>query len=159
MENKKLAIILWILIIIGAIYCLFACTPTQKLYRLQKRHPYLFEAKIDTLLHKDTINVTIPGLKLDTIIHYKQLFDTVVIEKDNIKTTIWQINDTVYLNTIADTVYIEVPYEKKIPYTKYVTIKQSKLDRISEVLKSIFILILIAALIFVIIDWIKRIRK
>lgn len=117
--TKKQTIISWIIILVLLLITLFSCSPLKRLERLQKHHPYLFEAKIDTLKYVDTVKITIPGVHVDTAVHQSRLIDTVVIFKDNVKTVVWQVNDTVFVDTKVfdrDTVFI---YRKDIPVTRY----------------------------------------
>ena len=136
--------IVWFIVFVLLLIIAFSCTPIQKLNRLQRLHPYLFEAKTDTILHRDTIKIVVPATKIDTVVHYTSLFDTVIITKNNITTKVWQVKDTVHVATEADTVFIAVPYEAQIPYTKYVTEYAPKTNAI----KKWVILLLVAVLAF-----------
>ncbi len=90
-----------------------------------KNHPWLLTT--DTLIIKDTIRdtirITIPEIRVDTVVKVDQLFDTVTITKDRLKVKVWRVNDKVYINGKCDTVFIEKPYEKiierKIPVKYY----------------------------------------
>lgn len=90
-----------------------------------KNHPWLLTT--DTLIIKDTIRdtirITIPEVRVDTVVKVDQLFDTVTITKDRLKVKVWRVNDKVYINGKCDTVFIEKPYEKiierKIPVKYY----------------------------------------
>jgi hypothetical protein len=92
---------------------------------LVKNHPWLLTT--DTLIIKDTIRdtirITIPEVRVDTVVKVDQLFDTVTITKDRLKVKVWRVNDKVYINGKCDTVFIEKPYEKiierKIPVKYY----------------------------------------
>lgn len=118
-SKNKFRIFAWIIILIGVIYCLVSCSPINRLNRLQNKHPYLFTSKTDTILHRDTIQVVVPGTQIDTSVHFLNLIDTVVITKNGLTTTVWLKGDTVHIHSGNDTVYIDVPYEVKVPYTKY----------------------------------------
>lgn len=90
-----------------------------------KNHPWLLTT--DTLIIndtiRDTIRITIPEVRVDTVVKVDQLFDTVTITKDRLKVKVWRVNDKVYINGKCDTVFIEKPYEKiierKIPVKYY----------------------------------------
>jgi hypothetical protein len=92
---------------------------------LIKNHPYLLTT--DTLIIKDTIRdtirITIPEVRVDTVVKVDQLYDTVTIIKDRLKVKVWRVDDKVYINGKCDTVFIEKPYEKiierKIPVKYY----------------------------------------
>ena len=90
-----------------------------------KNHPWLLTT--DTLIIKDTIRdtirITIPEVRVDTVVKVDQLYDTVTITKDRLKVKVWRVDDKVYINGKCDTVFIEKPYEKiierKIPVKYY----------------------------------------
>lgn len=73
---------------------------------------------------RDTIRITIPEVRVDTVVDYKTLFDTVYLKNDRIDVKVWADKDNkVYIQGKCDTVYIEKPYEKiverKIPIRYY----------------------------------------
>lgn len=105
---------------------IYSCSPQRRFDRLVKRHPWLLTK--DTLYVKDTIRdtirITIPEVRVDTVVDYKTLFDTVYLKNDRIDVKVWaDKNNKVYIQGKCDTVYIEKPYEKiverKIPIRYY----------------------------------------
>jgi hypothetical protein len=104
---------------------LISCTPQRRFDRLVKKYPYLLTN--DTLVVKDTIRDTIriivPEVSVDTVVSIKELYDTIVLEKDRIKVKVWRVKDRVYIDGKCDTVYIEKPIERvvyrKIPVKYY----------------------------------------
>lgn len=105
---------------------IYSCSPQRRFDRLIKRHPWLLTK--DTLYVKDTIRdtirITIPEVRVDTVVDYKTLFDTVYLKNDRIDVKVWADKDNkVYIQGKCDTVYIEKPYEKiverKIPIRYY----------------------------------------
>jgi hypothetical protein len=111
-------------IIILLVIC--SCSPQTRFDRLIKRNPWLLTK--DTLYVKDTIRdtirITIPEVRVDTVVDYKTLFDTVYLKNDRIDVKVWADKDNkVYIQGKCDTVYIEKPYEKiverKIPIRYY----------------------------------------
>lgn len=124
--KKTAKILLVALLFVYVLSCLIlaSCSPIKRLERFQKRHPYLFVHRVDTLLIRDTIKFTIPGTKIDTAVPVASLRDTIVITKDNIRTVVYQHNDSVFITTTADTVVKLVPFEKQVtisnkePYRK-----------------------------------------
>lgn len=104
---------------------LISCTPQRRFDRLVKKYPYLLTN--DTLVVKDTIRDTIriivPEVSVDTVVSIKELYDTIVLEKDRIKVKVWRVKDKVYIDGKCDTVYIEKPIERvvyrKIPVKYY----------------------------------------
>lgn len=156
--SEKSRIITWIIILIGLLYCMWSCSPVQRLNRFHKKHPYLFEVKTDTILHRDTIQVFIPAIELDTVVHYTALVDTVVIEKEGITTMVWQKGDTVYVQTNSEPIYINVPYEVKVPYTKYVAEPKTKTfaEKLEVMIVACMWIIFIGAVIYIIYHWFKN---
>jgi hypothetical protein len=105
---------------------IYSCSPQRRFDRLIKRNPWLLTK--DTLYVKDTIRdtirITIPEVRVDTVVDYKTLFDTVYLKNDRIDVKVWADKDNkVYIQGKCDTVYIEKPYEKiverKIPIRYY----------------------------------------
>ena len=111
--------------IIPLLFILVACSPQRRFNRLIKKHPYLLTS--DTLIVKDTIRdtirITVPEVEVDTIVSVKELYDTIILEKDRIKVKVWRVKDKVYINGRCDTIYIEKPIERivyrKIPVKYY----------------------------------------
>jgi hypothetical protein len=111
--------------IIPLLFILVACSPQRRFNRLIKKHPYLLTS--DTLIVKDTIRdtirITVPEVEVDTIVSVKELYDTIILEKDRIKVKVWRVKDKVYINGKCDTIYIEKPIERivyrKIPVKYY----------------------------------------
>lgn len=111
--------------IIPLFFLILACTPQRRFNRLIKKHPYLLTS--DTLVVKDTIRdtirITIPEVEVDTVVNAKDLYDTIVLEKERIKVKVWRVKDKIYINGKCDTVYIEKPIERvvyrKIPVKIY----------------------------------------
>jgi hypothetical protein len=68
---------------------------------------------------RDTVRITIPEVKVDTVFHTDQLIDTVTIVKDNLKVKIYTVHDSVYVEGKCDTVYVEKILEKKVPIVHY----------------------------------------
>lgn len=106
-------------ILILPIILLISCSPIKKLQRFHKKYPQLFEKKLDTIFLQDTIKINFPSQEIDTAVKYTQLFDTVRFTNNNITTTIWQINDTVYAKTYLSPNQYSYLYKKSIPYNKY----------------------------------------
>jgi hypothetical protein len=107
------------------LFVIIACTPQRRFDRLVKKYPYLLTNDSlvirDTI--RDTIRITIPEVRVDTVVTIKELYDTVTIEKDRIKVKVWRVKDKVYISGKCDTVYIEKPIERivyrKIPIKYY----------------------------------------
>jgi hypothetical protein len=105
---------------------IYSCAPQKRFDRLIKRHPWLLTK--DTLYVKDTIRdtirITIPEVRVDTVVNYESLYDTIFLEKDQLKVKVWMDREKkVYIQGKCDTVYIVKPYtkivERKIPIKYY----------------------------------------
>lgn len=70
---------------------IYSCTPQRRFDRLIKKHPWLLTK--DTLYVKDTIRDTIriivPEVHVDTVVDYIELFDTIYLEKEQLKVKVW----------------------------------------------------------------------
>ncbi len=105
-----------------AILFFSSCTPQRRLNRLLNRHPYLLQEQQTIIVH-DTVTVTIPGTKVDTLFSVKQLRDTVFFTKEQLHVKTWIKNDTVYISaecdTVTKTVIREIPVKtNKFTYRK-----------------------------------------
>jgi len=111
--------------LIPLLFVIISCTPQRRFDRLVKKYPYLLTN--DTLVIRDTIRdtirITVPKISVDTVVSIKELYDTIVLEKDRIKVKVWRVKDKVYIDGKCDTVYIEKPIERiiyrKIPVKYY----------------------------------------
>jgi len=107
---------------------LVSCSPLQKLNRLQTRHPQLFEQTKDTVVHTDTISVNVPQIELNTKIALAEIpeKDTVELQTENGKISLWKTQDTLFIKAKTDTVTIKVPYRVEIPVTKYKVVEAAE---------------------------------
>jgi hypothetical protein len=96
---------------------LLSCSPKQRFDRLIKNHPYLLTT--DTLVVRDTIRITVPEVKVDTVVKVDQLYDTITIIKDQLKVKVWRVRDSVFINGKCDTVFIDKIIERKVPVRYY----------------------------------------
>ena len=100
------------------ILLLISCSPAKRLERFLIRHPEFRYP--DTLILRDTI--TTSPVEADSSIHIERLYDTVVIEKEQLEVSLLRIRDTLYINGKCnpDTIYTE----KRIPVEKIKLIKE-----------------------------------
>jgi len=67
---------------------IISCTPQRRFDRLIKKNPWLLTK--DTIRIKDTIRdtirITVPEVKVDTVVEYETLYDTIFLKKDQLKT-------------------------------------------------------------------------
>jgi hypothetical protein len=138
-----------VIIIIGVIIINGACSPIRRHSRLVKRYPFVHLT--DTVVLKDTINIMIPIVKIDTVMLLDSflisLKDTITIQKENLTVKITQVHDSIYINAKCDTVFIDKIIERKIPI-KYYEVKDK--FNIKEYISCIgLILIILIALIII----------
>ena len=129
------------------ILLLSSCSPQYRLNRLLALHP---ELKIpDTLFIRDS--VIVPQVQVDTILDFKTIRDTVVIQKDRLQIKLSKIHDTLFLTgkCKGDTVYIT----RKIPVEKIRIVKPDYLDNFISKLPWIVIGLICLVLLFVFFRW------
>lgn len=122
-QQKYCFIVSWLLLALALLLFFTRCSPVQRLERMQKRHPYLFNKANDTIHYTDTVHISIPGTKVDTVIHENNIIDTITITKDNLIVQLWKVNDSIYVAGKTDTIYQKIIRKIEVPYTKYVTEK------------------------------------
>lgn len=118
--------LIWLIIIALFFFFQCGCSPVKKLHRLQKKYPYLFTAKMDTVTVRDTTSIMMPGIKYDTnfpLFKIQQPGEIALTSKEGLKIILSNRNDTVYVSATTDTVYKTIIKEIKVPYTKYETVK------------------------------------
>jgi hypothetical protein len=104
--------------LIPFLFILVACAPQQRFDRLVKKYPYLLTS--DTLIIHDTVRIVVPEVSVDTIVEEITLFDTVYLQKDQLKVKVWMTKDRkVYIQGKCDTVYIDKIVERRIPIKIY----------------------------------------
>lgn len=104
--------------LIPFLFILVACAPQRRFDRLVKKYPYLLTS--DTLIIHDTVRIVVPEVSVDTIVEERTLFDTVYLQKDQLKVKVWMTKDRkVYIQGKCDTVYIDKIVERRIPIKIY----------------------------------------
>lgn len=127
---------------------LAACSPQVRFTKLVNKYPYLLTN--DTIILHDTIHIFVPGVKIDTVVSYKQLFDTVYLEKDQLKVKVYVDRyNKVYIAGECDTVYVDKIIERKVP-VKYYEKKKGFWAEASQYLRITFWILVIAAIIYLI---------
>ena len=132
------------------ILLLSSCSPQYRLNRLLALHP---ELKIpDTLFIRDS--VIVPQVQVDTILDFKTIRDTVVIQKDRLQIKLSKIHDTLFLTgkCKGDTVYIT----RKIPVEKIRIVKPDYLNNFISKLPWIVIGLICLILFFVFIKYFPK---
>ena len=120
-----------------------SCTPQKRLAKLVKKHPEL--VRVDTITVVDTFTVVTPRTRIDTFYSIKQLIDTVVLQKENLKVVTYLKNDTVYLNAECDTLVVEKIRMVNVP-TNTIELKKQYFWE-DRWFKFLFIVIFVALLI------------
>ena len=129
---------------------LASCSPQYRLNRLLALHP---ELKIpDTIFIRDSLIV--PQVQVDTMLDFKTIRDTVIIQKDRLQIKLRKIHDTLFLTgkCKGDTVYIT----RKIPVEKIKIVKPDKLDNFISKLPWIVMGLISLILFFVFIRWFPK---
>lgn len=99
-------------------FLIIACTPQKRFNRLIKKHPYLLTT--DTVVIHDTIRIVVPEVNVDTVVEENTLFDTVYLQKEQLKVKVWMTKDRkVYIQGKCDTVYIDKIIERRVPVKYY----------------------------------------
>ncbi len=97
---------------------LASCSPQRRLEHLLKKHPEL--TNIDSVVIRDTIRITVPKVRIDTVVDIEELWDTIYLEKDQLKIKVWRDRyNKVYIQGQCDTVYIEKIIDRKVPVRIY----------------------------------------
>ena len=122
---------------------LSSCSPQQRLTRLIALHP---ELKVpDTIVIRDSLIV--PQVRVDTMLDFKTILDTVIIQKDRLQIKLSRIHDTLFVSgkCKGDTVYIT----RKIPVEKIKIVQAGYLDNCISKLPWIAIGVICLILLFV----------
>lgn len=104
--------------LIPILFIVLACSPQRRFNHLVTKYPYLLTA--DTITVHDTVRIIVPEVDVDTIVQEKALFDTVYLEKEQLKVKVWMTKDRkVYIQGKCDTVYVDKIIERRIPIKIY----------------------------------------
>ena len=97
---------------------LTSCSPQWRLEHLLKKHPEL--THVDSVIIRDTVRITIPKVRVDTVVDIEELWDTIYLEKDQLTVKVWRDRyNKVYIQGQCDTVYIEKIIDRKVPVRIY----------------------------------------
>ena len=130
--------------IIPILFLLLSCTPQKRFNRLITKHPYLLTT--DTVVIHDTIRIVVPEVDVDTVVEEKTLFDTVYLQKDQLKVKVWMTKDRkVYIQGKCDTVYVTKIVDRKIPVKYY-----DKTPWYKKLLNNVIGILLILLLIYIV---------
>lgn len=95
------------------------CAPIKRHDRLVRKYPFVHQN--DTVIVRDTVRVTVPEVKIDTVFNESKLYDTIYLQKDHVKFKIWKvIGDTnVYVSGGSEKIIVEKIRNHKVPVTVY----------------------------------------
>lgn len=94
-----------------------SCSPIKRHAKLVEKYPFVHTQ--DTVILIDTIRVEIPKIEHDTIVHFEQLKDTVILEKENLVVRVHTILDSVFIEGECKEIIVEKIVEKKVPVRYY----------------------------------------
>lgn len=95
---------------------LVSCSSSYHIRRAIKKDPAILQQ--DTIVHVDTIRFYSERVETDSVFMVSS--DTVVIIKDNLRVTHYIHNDSVFIEGECDSIFIEKPFEVRVPYEKIV---------------------------------------
>ena len=133
-------IILW-LFLFSFMLVVVSCTPQQRLNKLKKKHPYLFQT--DTLIVRDTVRTE--TVKKDTSFLFTNSHDTVTIIKDQLIVKVVKLpGDSIWIEGTCkgDTIYLE----RKIPCDRAIIVELPFYQKLSFWL---IVLLVVAVLILI----------
>lgn len=97
---------------------IYSCSPQTRFDRLINKHPYLLTT--DTVTIHDTVTVMVPETSVDTIVEFKELHDTIFLEKDQLEVKVYVDREKkIYIEGKCDTVVLSKIIERKIPVKYY----------------------------------------
>jgi len=99
------------------ILILISCSPIKRHSRLVKKFPYVHT--VDSIKLIDTIRLITNKVVSDTVIHERMLFDTIILNKDNLTVRVLKIRDSIYINAQCDTIFIDKVIIRNIPIKYY----------------------------------------
>jgi len=139
--------------IIPFLFILIACSPQKRFNHLITKYPYLLTS--DTVIVHDTIRIVIPEVDVDTVVEEKTLFDTVYLQKDQLKVKVWMTKDRkVYIQGKCDTVYVTKIVDRKIPVKYY-----EKTPWYKKLLNNLIGILLILLIIYIVYRLLKYYTK
>ena len=104
---------------------------------------------------RDTIRVVVPEVKVDTVVKVNDLFDTVFIEKEQLKVKVWMKGDQVFIEGKCDTVYVDKIIERKIP-VRYYEKTQTFIEKINKTVVGVSITVFVLLLVYAFYKFLNR---
>lgn len=98
---------------------MISCSPIKRHSRIVRKYPFVHTT--DSVKLIDTIFIKTDAVYYDTIVQDNLLFDTIILEKENLKVEVFRVKDSVYINGKCDTIFIDKVVERTIPVKYYET--------------------------------------
>lgn len=98
---------------------LTSCSPIQRHQKLVEKYPFVHTS--DTIVLRDTIRTIVPKVRVDSVFSFTQFRDTIRIERERLKITMYPVHDSIYIQGECDTIQIEKIVERRIPIKYYET--------------------------------------
>lgn len=99
------------------ILILISCSPMKRHSRIVRKYPFVHTT--DSVKLIDTIFIETDAVYYDTVVQDNLLFDTIILEKENLKVEVFRIKDSVYINGKCDTIFVDKIVERNIPVRYY----------------------------------------
>ena len=102
-------------------FLFISCSPIKRHQRLVEKYPFVHEQ--DSVIIRDTITEIIPSIRVDSVFSFRDLRDTITIEKERLKIRLipHPIYDSIFIEGECDSIFIEKIIERKIPIRYYKT--------------------------------------
>ena len=94
-----------------------SCSPIRRHDRIVRKYPFVHTTDSVNLI--DTIFIKTNAVYYDTVVKDNLLFDTIILEKENLKVEVFRVKDSVYINGKCDTIFIDKVVERTIPVRYY----------------------------------------
>lgn len=92
---------------------LASCSPVKRFHRLIDRHPELLTTDSITLV--DTVRIVVPEVKVDTVVKFQSLYDTITLQKEQLTVKVWMKGDDVFIEGECDDVIIDRVITRTVP--------------------------------------------
>ena len=92
---------------------MISCSPIKRHSRIVRKYPFVHTT--DSVKLIDTIFVQTNAVYYDTVVQDNLLFDTIILEKENLKVEVFRVKDSVYINGKCDTIFVDKVVERTIP--------------------------------------------
>ncbi len=155
-HKNQIGVIIGLLALI-VLLTLTACSPVKRHARLVKKYPFVHQT--DTVVFRDTFQIEVPRVQTDTVMlldsFLVSLKDTITIEKDKLTVKIMQIHDSIYVDAVCDTVYMDKIIVQKVPVKYYETVKDFNWKKNGYYILFIFLILLLLIILLKVMQFLK----